>query len=110
MTVSLVVSSAAFAAKAQTSPENYSDIIAEALDEHLAERIKQFTDLGILLQRQTNETSAVLQQAENDKLGLFKELREREQKVKRVKSHLPWFGLRAVVLAVAMTVVVPRTL
>jgi hypothetical protein len=33
---------------------------------------------------------------------------EREQKADRLKSRLPWFGLGVVVLALAMTVLLPR--
>jgi hypothetical protein len=33
---------------------------------------------------------------------------EREQKTDRLKSRLPWFGLGVVVLALAMTVLLPR--
>ena len=52
----------------------------------------------------------VLKKAEGDKSADLRQIWEREQKVDRLKSHLPWFGLGAVVLALAMTVLLPRFL
>ena len=40
----------------------------------------------------------------------MRQLWEREQKLDRFKSRLPWFGLGAVVLALVLTVTLPRFL
>lgn len=101
---------AAFAAKAQTDPEKYSEIMADAFDEHLADRVAQFAELGGLLQQQTYQTNAVLKEAEKDRSEALRQVWDREAKAARLKNRLPWFGLGAVVLALAMSVLLPRFL
>ena len=55
-------------------------------------------------------TDRVLKQAEEDKLAILRQVRDRENRAERLKRVLPWFGLGAVVLALAMTVALPRFL
>lgn len=99
---------AAFAARSQTSPENYGEIITETLDRHLGESFVRLVQAANLLNRQTDQTSKVLEKAREDKWAILNNVRDRERKAERLKRNLPWFGLGAVVLAIAMTVALPR--
>ncbi|MGH1447742.1 MAG: hypothetical protein ACRBBO_17055 [Cognatishimia sp.] len=99
---------AAFSAQNQTDPEKYSEIMADAFDEHLAGRIAQFADLGALLQHQTYQTNAALKEAEKDRSEALRQVWEREGKADRLKNRLPWFGLGALVFALVLAVLLPR--
>lgn len=63
-------------------------------------------DLGY----KTLSATKTLKKAEEDKWEILRHVRDREEKVDRLKRNLPWFGLGAVVLALAMTVLLPRVL
>jgi hypothetical protein len=99
---------AAFAARSQTSPENYGDIISEIVRENLDESLIRMTEFGGLLAEQTQKTKMVLEKAEEDKWAILRDVRNREEKADRLKHLLPWFGLGAVVVALAMTIALPR--
>lgn len=58
----------------------------------------------------SNRAQDALKKAEEDKSASLRQVWEREQKAKQLKSRLPWFGLGAVVLALAMTLLLPRFL
>jgi len=62
------------------------------------------------LLRASNHTQEVLRKAEDTKSDTMRQLWEREQNLDRFKSRLPWFGLGAVVLALVLTVTLPRFL
>jgi len=101
---------AAFAARTQTSPENYGELISEILRKNLDGSLDNMRQLGSLLHDQTQQTKMVLKKAEEDKWAILREVRDREEKADRLKRSLPWFGLGAVVLALAMTALLPRVL
>jgi hypothetical protein len=58
----------------------------------------------------SNHTQDVLKKAEEDRSAAQRAIWEREKKVDQFKARLPWFGLGAVVLALAMTLLLPRFL
>lgn len=58
----------------------------------------------------SNRAQDVLKKVEDDRSVAFRQVWEREQKAHLLKSRLPWFGLGAVILALAMTVLLPRFL
>ena len=60
------------------------------------------------LRHATNATGETLQKAEEDKFALFRQVRDREQKADRLKRRLPWFGLGAVLVALVLTIALPR--
>ena len=99
---------AAFTARDQTDPERYGEIIARTLDCHLGDSFVRLVRVADLLNQQTEQTNGVLERAEEDKWVILNEVRVRERKAERVKRNLPWFGLGALVLALAMTVTLPR--
>ncbi len=99
---------AAFAARSQTDPQNFGEIIADTLDHHLGESFVRLVKVGNLLNEQTRQTKEVLEKAEEDKLAILDKVRDRERKAERLKRNLPWFGLGAVALALVLTVTLPR--
>ena len=101
---------AAFAARSQTSPENYGDIISEIVGGNLDDRLIQLADLGALLEQKTHETRMVLDKAEEDKWAILRDVRNREEKADRLKHLLPWFGLGAVIIALGLAVLLPHFL
>nr|MBC6968312.1 hypothetical protein [Roseobacter litoralis] len=44
----------------------------------------------------------------DDRSALYAHLRSKEIKADRLKHHLPWYGLGALVLALALSVMLPR--
>lgn len=99
---------AAFAAKAQTDPERYGELIADKLDSELRDRFRGLDHLTSNLGIQTNRTEHVLKQMKDDRSALYVHLRSKEKKAERLQRRLPWFGLGAVVAAVALSVILPR--
>ena len=99
---------AAFAARKQTDPESYGDIIAEILNHRLGECFTALVKVSKLLGAQTEQTNRVLEQAEEDQLAILSQTRDREKKAERLKHRLPWFGLGAIALALVLAVTFPR--
>lgn len=99
---------AAFAARDQTDPDQYAEFAVTLIDERLSARMDQIKELVVNITRASNHTQGVLKEAETDRTDAARAVWEREQKADRLKSRLPWFGLGAVVLALAMTVLLPR--
>ena len=61
-------------------------------------------DLG----HQTQSTEKVLAKAQEEKWEILRQVRDREEKADRLKRRLPWFGLGAVLLALVLTIALPR--
>lgn len=99
---------AAFAAKAQTDPERYGELIADRLDDELRDRLRGLDHLTSNLRIQTNRTEHVLKQMNDDRSALYDHLRSKEKKAERLQRRLPWYGLGAVVFAVVLSVMLPR--
>lgn len=101
---------AAQAAKDQTNPENYGELVGATIDGRINENLVRMGQMAGDLLRASNHTREVLKKAEDDKSDAVRAVWEREQKADRLKSRLPWFGLGAVILALAMTFALPRFL
>mgnify|MGYP000371231802 CR=1 FL=1 len=101
---------AAFAAKAQTDPKAYGELVGETIDGKINDNLVRMGQMCVDLFEASNRAQDVLKKAEEDKSVALRRIWEREQKADRLKSRLPWFGLGAVVLALAMTVLLPRFL
>ncbi|GAD57239.1 hypothetical protein [Limimaricola cinnabarinus] len=99
---------AAFAAKTQTDPERYGEMVGRTIDGQINDNLIRMGRMAVDLGRQSNVTQKVLKQAEEDKLAILRQVRDRENRADRLKRLLPWLGLGAVVLALAMSVVLPR--
>lgn len=102
--------SAAFAAQKQTDPEHYGELVGATIDRRIGTTLTRIDQMANDLRQASNHTLDVLRKAEQDKSAALRQLWQREQKLNRFKSRLPWFGLGAVVLALALTVMLPRFL
>ena len=101
---------AAEATKQQTDPDQYAEYAVEVIDERLENRMKDIRQTASDLLKASSYTREVLSKADQDRTDIQRQLWEREQKLDRFKSRLPWFGLGAVVLALVLTVTLPRFL
>jgi len=101
---------AAFAARSQTDPELYGEIIADTIQSKTQGAFERIVKAGILLTNETEKTARVLEQAKEDKWTVLRDVRNREEKADRLKHLLPWFGLGAIVVVLAMTVMLPHFL
>ena len=101
---------AAEATKQQTDPDQYAEYAVEVIDERLEERMKDIRQTASDLFKASSYTREVLSKADQDQMDAQRQLWEREQKLGQFKSRLPLFGLGAVVLALVLTVTLPRFL
>lgn len=101
---------AAEATKQQTDPDQYAEYAVEVIDERLEERMKDIRQTASDLLKASSYTREVLSKADQERTDAQRQLWQREQKLDRFKSRLPWFGLGAVVLALVLTVTLPRFL
>ena len=101
---------AAEATKQQTDPDQYAEYAVEVIDERLSEQMKDIRQTASDLLKASSYTREVLSKVDKDRTDAERQLWEREQKLKRFKSRLPWFGLGAVVLALVLKVTFPRFL
>lgn len=99
---------AAFAAQNQTDPEHYGDLVGATIDGRITDTLRRLTYVANTLDQKSGETSKVLDQLSKDKWEILREVRDREEKAARLKRLLPWFGLGALVLALALAVLLPR--
>ncbi|MEP1326998.1 MAG: hypothetical protein ABJO97_06850 [Roseibium sp.] len=99
---------AAFAARDQTDPKAFGQLVGEVIDGEIDENLRRMARMATDLLKVSNKTQEVLKKAEEDKSTALRDLWEREEKVDRFKARLPWFGLGAVVLALAMAMLLPR--
>lgn len=101
---------AAEATKQQTDPDQYAEYAVEVIDERLEACMKDIRQTASDLLKASSYTREVLSKADQDRTDAQRQLWEREQKLDQFKSRLPLFGLGAVVLALAMTVMLSRFL
>lgn len=101
---------AAFAAKTQTDPERYGEMVGQALAGRIRMNLDELDRMGTQLSKAATRSEKALAKAKEDQAGLYREMRARERKVERIKGLLPWVGLGALVVAVAMTLLLPRVL
>lgn len=101
---------AAFAAQKQTAPELYADYAVQTIDIGLEKTMARLTRMADHLHGASTKTEDILRQAEQDRSEALRQIWERQHKVDRQKARLPWFGLGALVLAVGLSVMLPRFL
>lgn len=101
---------AAFAAREQTDPEQYADFAVTLMEDRTGKIIDRMNDVASGLIRASNHTATVLKEAEQDRSATQRQLWKRELKLDQLKHRLPWVGLGALILALAMTVALPRFL
>lgn len=99
---------AAFAARSQTDPEHYGELVGKTIDGKINDNLVRMGQMCVDLFEATHRAQATLKKAEEDKWEILEKVRDRERKAERLKRNLPWFGLGAVALALVMTVMLPR--
>jgi len=99
---------AAQAAKDQTNPENYGELVGATIDGKINDNLARMGRMATDLLKVSNKTQEVLKKAEEDRSAAQRAIWEREQKVNHFKARLPWIGLGAVVLALVLSVMLPR--
>jgi hypothetical protein len=101
---------AAFAAREQTNPEKYGELIGRTVDGGIAGSLKRLNKAAGVLLDSAERSSASFQETttqHSNTLRLIQELREEQQSDRR---WLSWVGLGGVVLALVLTVALPRFL
>ena len=101
---------AAFAAKAQTDPQLYGQLIGEAIYGQIDANLVRIGTLTDNLSKTTHHMQGVLKKAEADKSATTRSIWQREQKLKQFKARLPWLGLGTAALFLAITLLLPRFL
>jgi len=96
------------AAREQTDPKAFGQLVGEVIDGEIDENLARMARMATDLIKVSNHTQDVLKKAEEDRSAAQRAIWEREQKVDQFKARLPWFGLGAIVLALAMTLLLPR--
>ena len=81
---------AAFAARGQTNPKKYGDLLPQTRESHLSATADAMTEIVRGIAVQTDKTIGVLAKSEDDRSRAYREVFEREQKADRLKSRLPW--------------------
>ena len=99
---------AAFAAKDQTDPKRYAEVIGQTVEEHIADSLRTLNqacnDVLSGIQR-SNASFQETTTAHSDTLRLMNEHRQARE---RDRKLLPWVSLGAVVLVLALTMALPR--
>ena len=99
---------AAFAARSQTDPMQQAAQFEKAVMTLVKSTINEQAHLTLEIQKLMNATQKVLLKAEEDRTADRRSVREREQRLDRVTSYWPLFGLGVLVFALAMTFTLPR--
>ena len=102
------VRSATFLAAEQTDPKRYGELVGATFDGKINDNLVRMGQMCIDLLQASNRARDVLAKAEEDKSVALRQLWEREQRLDQWKSRWPLFGLAALVLALVMTVSLPR--
>ena len=109
--ISTVASEARRAAKAaqkQTDPEHYGELVGQTIEGRLDETIRTMDRASAEVLNGIQRSNASFQETttmHSSTLSLMGELREQQQKDRQLSR---WVGLGGVVLAIVMTVVLPR--
>ena len=101
---------AAFAAREQTNPEKYGALIGQTIDGRIADSLNRLNKAAGTLLSGVERSNASFQETttqHSNTLRLTQELREKQQSDRR---WLPWVGLGGVVLALVLTIALPRFL
>ncbi len=101
---------AAEATKQQTDPDHYAEFAVSLIDDRMDKAMAQMNEASQGLSQASHQAQSVLKQTENDLSATQRRLWEREQKLDQWKSRWWLFALGALVVALAMTVTLPRFL
>lgn len=99
---------AAFAARDQTNPKKYGELVGATIDGKINDNLVRMGQMCVDLFSAANRAQEALKKLEEDRTAAERTLWKREKKVEQFKARLPWFGLGAVVLVVVLTLLLPR--
>ena len=75
------VRQAAFAARSQTDPKKYGELVGETIDGKIGDNLVRMARMITDLRHATNATGETLQKAEEDKFAMFRDVVARTQVV-----------------------------
>ena len=99
---------AAFAAKAQTDPKAYGDLVGQAISGRVAEHLDEIWQLSGALRQTALQVDRTLKEASKDWGIQLHELRQREDKVDRFWARTRWLAIGLTVLFLVLLMIVPR--
>ena len=96
------------AAKAQTDPKAYGDLVGQAISGRVAEHLDEIRQLSGALRQTALQADRTLKEASNDRGIQFHELRQREDKVDRFWGWIRWLAIGLPILFALLLMIVPR--
>jgi len=81
---------AADAARKQTDPKAFGQLVGEVIDGEIDENLARMARMATDLLKVSNHTQDVLKKAEEDRSAAQRAVWERERKVDQFKARLPW--------------------
>ena len=99
---------AAFAARAQTDPRAYGDLVGQAIAGRAAGHLDDIEHLSVTLHQAALEAGRTLKEAGTDHGQRLHEVHERERKVDRFWARTRWIAMGLPVLFVLLLLIVPR--
>ena len=99
---------AAFAAKDQTDPKRDSEVIGLTVEEHIADSLKTLNQASNDVLSGIQQSNASFQETTTTHSDTLRLMNEHRQDHQRDRKLLPWVGLGAVFLVLALTVALPR--
>lgn len=99
---------AAFAAKDQTDPKRYGEVIGQTLEEHIADSLRTLNQASNDVLSGIQRSNASFQETTTAHSDTLRLMNEHRQERERDRKMLPWVGLGAVVLALVLTMTLPR--
>ena len=99
---------AAFAARAQTDPRAYGDLVGQAIAGRAASHLDDIEHLSVTLHQTALEVGRTLKEASDDQDRRLHEVHEREREVDAFWARTRWLVLSLPVLFVLLLMVVPR--
>ena len=104
------IRSATFTAAEQTDLKRYGELVGATIDGKINDNLVRMGQMCVDRPQNLNRAWDVLAKSEEDKSIALRQLWECEQRRDQWKSRWPLFGLGALVLALALTVTLPRFL
>lgn len=89
---------AAFAAKAQTDPERYGELVAQTMAGSLDEKLDRVAEVAAELRQSANHARQVFAEAEEPRTANLRAIWEREQRLDRREERWRWFSVGVLVL------------
>jgi hypothetical protein len=99
---------AAFAAKAQTDPKAYGDLVGQAVAGRIAEPLDDIERLSNALRQTALQVDRTLQKASAGQDQRLYAIHEREQKVDRFWDRTRWVAIGLPIFVAVLLMIVPR--